>query len=839
MSRTEYKLKVAFFCFIMVFLMQKNTLCSDENREEIFGELSLKDLLEIELSSGSFLELDMMKSPVSMTIITSEMVKLSGARNISELLEIFVPGFQYMYNRWYGTLWGLRGIANDRNTKIIFLVNGHKMNTQARDGFQGETVLGLMNDIERVEVLRGPAGVIYGSGAIAGIVNLVTKSNSSSEVHTSVGTNGTREIDVSVNNNFTDKMKLSFTAGFKESQGLSGSGVRVYGNNLGLVQNKNDYRRGLPSDGRFGTTDGNWRIACDWKVLNFDLYLRATRQKESAGAWFVHDPWPDVDNLKIADSTEAPAGKLIEGNPVSIMDPFWKSTESRCENLRRYISDNLMVEGSYTFPIGKNSLELKGGIDRNTTCIDMERRSGNEAEELLSVSGPVSETFGETRVLFNTTFQVKSFKNLQFASGAEFRLDRIGEDMNGKNEKNGNPLYKVVTEVDYKTLSLFSEGFYDICEKFSIDLGGRLDIHTRALMANIKAAIVTRPTENNSIKLIYQTSSNNGSADNYEYNRNHFDPLTGEVRSGPGFERPYFSPEEHSAILPEVPELDKLHKLKPERVQSIELTTTHAFSNALTIMPSLSLGQVSNLFMWSEDLFMVINAGQYNYANADLDVQFESRFVRLGGSHTYQRPVFTDVNEQKLSILHYYYDKSKPWYDSFIDEDGKAVYYPITSDSLVSKDINLVRDGITVDGKNFLNLSTNVTKLYLTAYMSKRVAFHTNLRLFWGLAGRNYYYDKDGKAGYDYLHIQDGGIITFVKSVPKKLNASIHFDLGNDIELSLFAYDILGRNRSTINGEIDALAINAIRWQHMATPSQKDLTSSDLQTFGFSIKKGF
>ena len=54
--------------------------------------------------------------------------------------------------------WGMRGVVNDRHTKLIYLVNGHKMNAQARDGFQGEVVLGLLNDIERVEVLRGPAG---------------------------------------------------------------------------------------------------------------------------------------------------------------------------------------------------------------------------------------------------------------------------------------------------------------------------------------------------------------------------------------------------------------------------------------------------------------------------------------------------------------------------------------------------------------------------------------------------------------------------------------------------------------------------------------------------------
>ena len=61
-------------------------------------------------------------------------IENSGARHLSELLEIYVPGFQYMYNKWNGLIWGMRGVANDRNAKSIFLVNGHKLNSQSRDG---------------------------------------------------------------------------------------------------------------------------------------------------------------------------------------------------------------------------------------------------------------------------------------------------------------------------------------------------------------------------------------------------------------------------------------------------------------------------------------------------------------------------------------------------------------------------------------------------------------------------------------------------------------------------------------------------------------------------------
>ena len=108
---------------------------------EVFDELSLGDLLNLKISTGSFLDLDLQKSPLSMTIITSEMVRASGARHMSELLEIYVPGFIYNINKWNGTVWGMRGVVNDRNSKIIYLVNEvekaeHRCKTRTNDSKQ-------------------------------------------------------------------------------------------------------------------------------------------------------------------------------------------------------------------------------------------------------------------------------------------------------------------------------------------------------------------------------------------------------------------------------------------------------------------------------------------------------------------------------------------------------------------------------------------------------------------------------------------------------------------------------------------------------------------------------
>ena len=106
----------------------------------------------------------------------------------------------------------------------------------------------------------------------------------------------------------------------------------------------------------------------------------------------------------------------------------------------------------------------------------------------------------------------------------------------------------------------------------------------------------------------------------------------------------------------------------------------------------------------------MINAGKYNYGNFDLDCKLETRFIVFGGNHTLQRPVFTESRSQDKYFIQPHYDK--PVIVGMIPYQGR--YYPVSDGTYDTVKVNLVSDGITADGKNFLNLSTNTTKFYLT-----------------------------------------------------------------------------------------------------------------------------
>jgi outer membrane receptor protein involved in Fe transport len=147
--------------------------------------MSLTDLLEITTTAGSLTGTTASKTPVSVTTITAEEIALSPARNLYDLIEIYVPGaFVMNHNDDFHP--GIRGIIADRNLKFLLLVNGRNMNQKGHAGATAELDNWDLNDIAQVEVIRGPGSVTYGPGAILGVINITTKDAQSGQTQATI-----------------------------------------------------------------------------------------------------------------------------------------------------------------------------------------------------------------------------------------------------------------------------------------------------------------------------------------------------------------------------------------------------------------------------------------------------------------------------------------------------------------------------------------------------------------------------------------------------------------------------------------------------------------------------
>lgn len=159
-----------FIFFSLAIFMSS---AQEYSREELM-EMSLKDLIDVKVTTGNITGVKIKNSPSAITIITNEQIQISQAKNLGDVLEIYVPGLILMTHS-EGNKIGIRGLIAAENYKLLLLVNGQNLTNLTYEGVITEIDMWDMNDIERVEVIRGPGSVTYGTGAIAGVINIITK----------------------------------------------------------------------------------------------------------------------------------------------------------------------------------------------------------------------------------------------------------------------------------------------------------------------------------------------------------------------------------------------------------------------------------------------------------------------------------------------------------------------------------------------------------------------------------------------------------------------------------------------------------------------------------------
>lgn len=113
------------------------------------------------------------EAPVPVTLITEEMIKGSGARNLKELLLSYVPGMTAVENVNEMNI-AMHGIYSSGQQKILIMQDGHRLNSRSTNAAAPDYSISL-NKIKQVEVLRAPASSLYGNVALTAVINLITK----------------------------------------------------------------------------------------------------------------------------------------------------------------------------------------------------------------------------------------------------------------------------------------------------------------------------------------------------------------------------------------------------------------------------------------------------------------------------------------------------------------------------------------------------------------------------------------------------------------------------------------------------------------------------------------
>lgn len=167
---------ILVICFALFLCIPQPTAAQDDLKPEDVFKMSLQELSNLEVVTAAKHLEKIRDIPASVVVITREEIETSGCKTLEEILQN-IPGFYMIddYN-WLSTInFGVRGFFSTGTfNDVIILVNGVNQLGDSWGYYPDSKINVPVEAIDRIEVIRGPMSVIYGSGAFMGAINIIT-----------------------------------------------------------------------------------------------------------------------------------------------------------------------------------------------------------------------------------------------------------------------------------------------------------------------------------------------------------------------------------------------------------------------------------------------------------------------------------------------------------------------------------------------------------------------------------------------------------------------------------------------------------------------------------------
>jgi len=154
--------------------------------------MSLEQLGNVEVTTVSKEPVEVWNTPAAIFVITQDDIRHSGAKNIPDALRL-APGVEVARISSDEYAIGIRGFNSRLSRSVLVLIDGRTVYTTFTAGTYWETQDTLIEDIDRIEVIRGPGGTIWGPNAVNGVINIITKSTK--DTQGMLGTGGGGEVE--------------------------------------------------------------------------------------------------------------------------------------------------------------------------------------------------------------------------------------------------------------------------------------------------------------------------------------------------------------------------------------------------------------------------------------------------------------------------------------------------------------------------------------------------------------------------------------------------------------------------------------------------------------------
>ena len=213
--------------------------------------ISIEDLMNIQVTSASKKAETLFAAPAAIFVITGEDLRRGGFSSVPDALRT-VPGLYVVQQSSHVWLVTARGFSNEFNDKMLVLIDGRLIYSPTFGGVFWDVQDPPLEDIDRIEVIRGPAGTLWGADAMNGVINIITKDAAKTQgllVATSAG----------IDEGYAARVRF----GGKIGENFS---YRIYGTSNDWLPTVDS--AGLPNYDSWGITQGGTRF--DWSPSQKD-----------------------------------------------------------------------------------------------------------------------------------------------------------------------------------------------------------------------------------------------------------------------------------------------------------------------------------------------------------------------------------------------------------------------------------------------------------------------------------------------------------------------------------------------------------------------------------------
>ena len=351
---------------------------------------NIKNGMVVTVTTASNMSESLDEVPVPTTLITEEMIRDCGGRNLQEVLAAYVPGMHIIDCNDDINI-AMRGIFSATQEKILIMLNGHRLNSHLTNTAAPDFSISL-EKVKQIEVLRGPASSLYGGVALTGVVNIITKQGSEVdgvEIKGGIGNYGQLRGDFVIGKRYFDLDVLAWASVYasrgenrtvsEEHRGYTSQGDTIYDARIGRVGNLPNYDLG------FQLNMKGWRLLYD---THFSQIV-APYTLNTMSATYNRDRYREYNGIKPSFATSSHHAELSYSHQAGPLNLTYAATFDKGDITRyQVISESAQPGLSFLWNKGAGDLAKYDGLSRYF--------NGQEQNYGLQFKGGYNYTLGTT-----------------------------------------------------------------------------------------------------------------------------------------------------------------------------------------------------------------------------------------------------------------------------------------------------------------------------------------------------------------------------------------------------------------------------------------------------------